>query len=253
MRLENKIAVITGGSRGIGLAIAESYLREGATVVIASGKQEALDEAAAELRQKTSGTVLPVAAHTGDPDAVQALVARTVQEFGRVDILVNNAATNPHFGPLIDADAGQWQKTLEVNVMGYFYMCKFAAESMQKTGGGKIINMASIVAFEPGFMMGVYSVTKAAIVMMTKSFAQELATDNIQVNAIAPGFIKTKFSRALWDNEDINQRIIDHTPAARMGEPEEIAGAALFLASDESSFMTGQTLIIDGGVTLASS
>ena len=253
MRLENKIAVITGGSRGIGLAIAEGFLREGASVVIASRKQEALDEAAAELRQKTNGTVVPVAAHTGDPDAVQALIARTVEAFGRVDILVNNAATNPHFGPLIDADAGQWQKTFEVNVMGYFWMSKFAAESMQKTGGGKIINMASIVAFEPGFMMGVYSVTKAAIVMMTKSFAQELAPDNIQVNAIAPGFIKTRFSQALWDNEAINQRIIEHTPAGRLGEPEEIVGAAVFLASDESSFMTGHTMIIDGGVTLASS
>ena len=253
MRLENKIAVITGGSRGIGLAIAEGYLREGASVVIASRKQDALDAAAADLRQKTNGTVLPVAAHTGDPDAVQNLIARVVDEFGRVDILVNNAATNPHFGPLIDADVGQWQKILEVNVLGYFWTSKFAAESMQKTGGGKIINMASIVAFEPGFMMGVYSVTKAAIVMMTKSFAQELAPDNIQVNAIAPGFIKTRFSRALWDNEGINQRITDHTPAGRMGEPEEIVGAAVYLASPESDFMTGQTMIIDGGVSLASS
>lgn len=251
MRLKDKVAVITGASRGIGQAIAEGYLREGAKVVIASRKAEALEATAAELREATGGEVLPIATHTGQPDQCAALIQGAVDAFGRVDILVNNAATNPHFGPMLSAEASHWQKTFEVNVMGYFFMAKFAAEAMQKTGGGKIINVASVVAFQPGFMMGVYSCSKAAVVMMTKALAQELAPDQIQVNAIAPGFIKTKFSQTLWTNEALHERIQSSTPAGRMGEPEELVGVAVMLASADSNFMTGETLMIDGGVSLS--
>jgi len=251
MRLKDKVAVITGASRGIGQAIAEGYLREGARVVIASRKQEALDETAAELRQATGGEVLTVPTHTGDAAQCQALIARTLEAFGRVDVLVNNAATNPHFGPLLSADQGHWQKTFEVNVFGYFWLAKFAATAMQEIGGGKIINIASVVALQPGYMMGVYSCSKAAVLMMTKALAQELAPDNIQVNAIAPGFIKTKFSQALWSNPELLKRLEQSTPAGRMGEPEELVGAAVFLASSDSNFMTGEVMVVDGGVTLS--
>jgi NAD(P)-dependent dehydrogenase (short-subunit alcohol dehydrogenase family) len=251
MRLNEKVAIITGASRGIGLAIAEGFLREGAKVAIASRKQPALDEAAAELRQHTGGEVLPLAAHNGDADALKHLVERTVAEFGRVDVLVNNAATNPHFGPLLTAEASHWQKTFEVNVMGCFWGAKFAAEQMQRQGGGKIINVASIAGLQPGLMMGVYSCSKAAILMMTRALAIELASDNIQVNAIAPGFVKTKFSQVLWETPDLRQRLEERTPARRLAEPEEIVGAAVFLASADSNFITGEVLVIDGGITLS--
>ncbi|MFP4323755.1 MAG: SDR family NAD(P)-dependent oxidoreductase [Anaerolineales bacterium] len=251
MRLKDKVAIITGGSRGIGYAIAAAYLREGARVVIASRKAEPLTVAAAQLADETGGQVHAIPAHAGQPEALEALVAGTVEHFGGLDILVNNAATNPHFGPLVQAEESQWDKILQVNVKGYFFASKYAAAHMAAHGGGKIVNVASVVAFQPGYMMGVYSVSKAAVVMMTKVLAQELAADNIQVNALAPGFIRTQFSQALWTNDGLLSRLEEQTPAGRMGDPEEIAGGAVFLASQESNFMTGESLIIDGGITLS--
>lgn len=252
MRLQNKVAIITGASRGIGQAIAEGYLREGAKLVIASRKPEGLEESAAHLRQTTGGTVLAVPTHTGYEDQCRALVEKAAAEFGRVDILVNNAATNPHFGPLLQAEASHWQKIMEVNVLGYFFMCKYAAEAMQKTGGGKIINVTSVAGMQPGYMMGVYSCSKAAVIMMTKALAQELASDNIQVNALAPGFIKTRFSQAIWSSDALRTHLEQTTPIGRMGEPEEMVGGAVYLASSESDFMTGHVLVIDGGVSITS-
>ncbi|MCQ3932828.1 MAG: short-chain dehydrogenase [Chloroflexi bacterium] len=246
MRLENKIAVITGASRGIGEAIALGYVREGATVVIASRKQEGLDEVATTLRA-TGGQVLTIATHTGDESQCKRLIERTVEEYGRVDILVNNAATNPHFGPIMSAEASHWQKIIEVNLLGYFYLCKYAAEAMEKTGGGKIVNMASVAGINPAPMMGVYSVSKAAVIMLTKSLAMELGANNIQVNAIAPGVIKTKFAAALWSDPDISKRYTDRTPVGRIGETEDVVEAAIYLASAGSSYMTGQVLVLDGG------
>jgi NAD(P)-dependent dehydrogenase (short-subunit alcohol dehydrogenase family) len=246
MRLENKIAVITGASRGIGEAIALGFVREGATVVIASRKQEGLDEVAATLKN-AGGKVLTVATHTGDESQCKRLIEKTVEEYGRVDILVNNAATNPHFGPLITAEASHWQKIIEVNLLGYFYLCKYAAEAMTASGGGKIINMASVTGLNPGPMMGVYSVSKAAVIMMTKSLAMELGANNIQVNAIAPGIIKTKFAAALWGDPNLSKRYTDRTPAGRIGEPEDIVEATIYLASSGSNYMTGEVLVLDGG------
>jgi NAD(P)-dependent dehydrogenase (short-subunit alcohol dehydrogenase family) len=246
MQLQEKIAIITGASRGIGRSIALAFVRAGAKVVLASRKQDGLDAVMHEIHEM-GGTALAIATHTGDINQCQQLVEKTVAALGRVDILVNNAATNPHFGPVITSESGQWQKIFEVNIMGYFTLAKFAAAVMQKNGGGKIINMASVAGITPGPMMGVYSISKAAVIMLTKVLAQELGSYNIQVNAIAPGIIKTKFAEALWSNPDITQRLLDRTPIGRLGNPEDIVGAALYLASDQSRYHTGDVLVLDGG------
>jgi len=248
--LTGKVAIVTGASRGIGEAIATTFAQAGARVVVSSRKQAALDAVAAKI-QEQGGQALAVAAHTGDSEAVNALVARTVERFGGVDIVVNNAATNPHFGPLLTADEGQWQKILDVNVMGYFRVVKAAVPEMQKRGGGKIINVASIAGLRPLPAMGVYSVSKAAVVMLTQALAQELGPYNIQVNAIAPGMIKTRFSRVLWQTESIAKSIRAATPVGRFGEVDDLTGAALYLASPASDFMTGAVMLIDGGMNVA--
>ena len=244
--LTGKVALITGASRGIGEAIAGAYATAGARVVLASRKQEAVDAAAERIRA-AGGEALAVAAHTGEPAAVAALVARAVEHFGGLDILVNNAATNPHFGPFLTADESHWDKILDVNVKGYFRMAKACVPAMRARGGGKIINVASVAGLEPQPMMGVYCVSKAAVLMMTQVLAAEVAADNIQVNAIAPGFVKTKFSQVLWSTESIHDQLVRAVPQKRMAEPEEIAGIALYLASPASSYTTGATIVVDGG------
>ncbi|MCA9945544.1 MAG: glucose 1-dehydrogenase [Ardenticatenaceae bacterium] len=244
--LSGKVALITGASRGIGQAIAETYAAAGAKVVLASRKQAGLDEVA-EIIRSNGGVALPIAAHTGEDTAVNALIAQATEAFGGIDIVVNNAATNPHFGPTITAEDSHWDKILDVNVKGYFRVAKLCVPSMKARGGGKIINVASIAGMEPQPGMGVYCVSKAAVLMLTKVLAAELAADNIQVNAIAPGFIKTKFSSAIWGNPQLHDAVIKQIPQQRMAEPEELTGIALYLASDASSFTTGATMLIDGG------
>ncbi len=244
--LTGKVALITGASRGIGQAIAEAYAAAGARVALASRKQAAVDEVAAVIRER-GGEALAVAAHTGEAAAVTALVERTVTEYGGIDILVNNAATNPHFGPFLTAEESHWDKILDVNVKGYFRVAQACIPVMRARGGGKIINVASVAGLEPQPMMGVYCVSKAAVLMMTQVLAAEVAADNIQVNAIAPGFIKTKFSQVLWSTPDIHDRLVRAVPQRRMAEPEELTGIALYLASPASSFTTGATFVIDGG------
>lgn len=246
MQLADKVAIVTGASRGIGRSIALAFAREGATVVIASRKQAGLEEVLTEL-EKIGGKAAAFPTNTGYMEQCQTLIDQTIGTFGKVDILVNNAATNPHFGPVMTAEPSHWQKIIDVNMMGYFWTAKFAAEQMQQTGGGKIINMASVAGMSPGPMMGVYSVSKAAVIMMTKVLAQELGGYNIQVNAIAPGIIKTRFAEALWSNPDLSKAYTDRTPAGRVGEPEEIAGAAVYLAASVSSYHTGDVLVVDGG------
>jgi NAD(P)-dependent dehydrogenase (short-subunit alcohol dehydrogenase family) len=215
-------------------------------VVLASRKQADLDNVAQRIRE-AGGEVLAMAAHTGDQAAITAVVEKAISKYGKIDVVVNNAATNPHFGPILTAEESHWDKILDVNVKGYFRVVKACVESMQANGGGKIINMASVAGLEPQPMMGVYSVSKAAVLMLTKVLAVELAQFNIQVNAIAPGFVKTKFSAALWQNPQIHEAVIKNIPQKRMAEPQEIAGMAVYLASPASSFVTGSIFSIDGG------
>ena len=244
--LAGKVALISGASRGIGAAIAHCYASMGASVVLSSRKQAALDEVAAAIRDD-GGRALAVAAHTGDGTAVSALVEQAVSAFGGIDILVNNAATNPHFGPILAAEESHWHKILDVNVVGYFRMAKACSAAMTKRGGGKIINVASIAGkrAQPG--MGVYSVSKAAVLMLTEALAAELAEAGIQVNAIAPGYVKTAFSRAIWQDAELNQAVLRAVPQKRIADSDELTGIALYLASDASSFTTGSTFVVDGG------
>jgi NAD(P)-dependent dehydrogenase (short-subunit alcohol dehydrogenase family) len=243
--LEGKVAIITGGSRGIGRAIALEYARAGADIVVASRKLDACKAAAEEI-EKLGGRVLAVAAHTGKPDQLEKLVDETLKHFGRIDILVNNAGTNPHFGATIDIEKGAWDKTFEVNVDGVFFLTQFVVNKWMREHGGVIVNMASVAGLRPAPMTGAYSVTKAALIMLTEVLATELGAYGIRVNAIAPGFIRTDMSKAVWTSDIFKERS-KAFPVPRLGETEDIVGAALYLASDASAFMTGETIVIDGG------
>jgi NAD(P)-dependent dehydrogenase (short-subunit alcohol dehydrogenase family) len=244
--LEGKVAVVIGASRGIGRAIALRFARAGAKVVVSSRKLESVQAVADEIKA-SGGKALALQAHVGHLDQLEALVGRTVETFGRVDVSVNNAATNPHFGPLLTADEGQVDKTLDVNLKGVFRGCKAVAPLMEKQGGGKIINIASIAGLRPGPGMGVYGISKAGVIMLTQVLAVELGPANIQVNAIAPGVIKTRFSQVLWQTPQIAEPALRSLPVGRFGEPEEVASLALYLASPSSDYVTGAVFVVDGG------
>lgn len=246
----DKVVIITGGSRGIGRAMALAFADAGAKVVVASRKQEGVDAVAAEIASR-GGTALTVAAHMGQEEAVSALVKRVVEVFGGVDVAINNAATNPHFGPILTATPSLWDKILDVNLRGPFFLCQQVAPIMEKQGGGVIINVASTAGIRPSTGLGIYGVSKAGLIMLTKVLAVELGPSNIRVNAIAPGVIKTRFSRALWEAEVIAQTVQGATPLGRLGEPEDIVGAALYLASPLSSYVNGEVLLIDGGMSIS--
>lgn len=247
--IRGKVAIITGASRGIGKAITACYAQAGAKVVISARKQESLEEAAEEIRAD-GGDVLPVVAHNGDKIALQALVAAACDAYGQVDILVNNAATNPHFGTLLEAEDSLWQKTIEVNIMGNLWLTQAVVPVMRQHGGGKIINITSVNGLRPGAMQGIYSMTKAAIISLTRTLAMELADDHIQVNAIAPGLARTKFASAIWSDESLAEAVINRTPQRRIGEPGDFAGLALYLAAPASDFATGEVFVIDGGLSI---
>jgi NAD(P)-dependent dehydrogenase (short-subunit alcohol dehydrogenase family) len=244
--LEGKVAIVIGASRGIGRAIALRFAQAGAKVVVSSRKLEGVQAVADEIRA-ASGEALALQAHVGRTDDLAALVTQTVETFSRVDVLVNNAATNPHFGPLLTADESQVEKILDTNLKGVFRGCKAVAPQMEKQGGGKIINIASIAGLRPGPGMGLYGISKAGVIMLTQVLAVELGPANIQVNAIAPGVIKTRFSQVLWQTPEIAEPILRDLPAGRFGEPEEVAGLALYLASPASDYVTGAVLVMDGG------
>jgi len=247
--LTGKVALITGASRGIGEAIALCYAAAGARVVVSSRKQEALDEVAAAIHAQ-GGEALAIAAHTGDVAEIERLTAQVGTEWGGIDILVNNAATSPHFGPILSTEASHWDKVLDVNLKGYFQLIRACVPMMKARGGGKVINVASIAGKAPLPNMGLYAISKAAVLMLTEVLAVEVAVDNIQVNAIAPGFVRTAFSRAIWDNPTIHDATVARIPQRRMASVDELTGIALYLASAASSFTTGATFVIDGGQLL---
>lgn len=249
--LTGKVAIITGASRGIGRAIALRLAQAGARVTVCSRKLENVEKVAEEIRA-AGGEALAVQAHVGYADQVEAMVERAVEAFGRVDIAVNNAATNPHFGPILTADEGQWDKILDTNLKSVFRVAKAVAPHMKARGGGKIINVASVAGLRPFPAMGIYSVSKAGVIMLTQVLALELASDNIQVNCIAPGVIKTRFSQVLWQTPQLAEPILKGTPLGRFGEPEDVAGLALFLASPASDYVTGAVFVVDGGINVAS-
>lgn len=251
IHLQDKVAIVTGASRGIGEAIARSFAQAGAAVVVASRKLDGLEPVAASIRSE-GGRALAVACHTGKPDDVDALVAAAIREFGVVDILVNNAATNPYFGPMMNLDWGAWDKTFEVNVKGYFAASRAVAKHLlDRRSPGAIVNVASVVGLMGSPMQGIYGMTKAAVVSMTRTMAMELGSAGIRVNAIAPGLVDTKFASALTTNEEIKNMILSRTALGRVGQPSDIAGVALFLASDAAAYVTGTTLVADGGWTVA--
>ena len=244
--LKGKVAIVTGASRGIGRAIAEAYVREGATVVICGRKQETLDQVAREIGPAAK----PVACHVGKPDQVKSLVESTTREFGRIDILVNNAATNVAQGPAIQMDEGQFDKMVEVNLKSTFRLINMVAPGMCERASGSIINIASISGLRPQFHGLLYSMTKAALLMMTQSYALELGPKGVRVNAIAPGLIQTVLSEYYWKDEKMKSKIVSAQPIQHLGQPAEVAELAVLLASDGASYMTGQTLVVDGGATL---
>jgi len=243
--LDGKVALVAGGSRGIGRAIALTFADAGADVAISARKLPDLEEVAEEISAK-GRKGLAVASHIAKTEESQSLVEKVKTEFGRIDILVNSAGTNPYMGPLMDAEEWAWDVTMNVNLKGPFLLSQLVARVMREQGGGNIINIASNAGIRPSALY-IYSVTKAGLIMLTQVMAKEWGQYNIRVNAIAPGMVKTKFSEPLWREPAAHEAIAQSNALGRLGEPEDIAGAALFLASDASSYVTGVTIPVGGG------
>lgn len=244
--LEDKVFVVTGGSRGIGLEIARMLLKEKARVAICGRKQEGLEAAAEEL--SAGDNLLPVPAHVARPDDVDRLFSRTMETFGRIDGLINNVGMNIVTG-VVDADPGLWNKIIDSNLNSAFLCSRKAGQIMREQGAGKIVSISSIAGRRSAPFMGIYGVAKAGIEMLTKVISQELAAFNIQVNAVAPGMVRTKFSEPFWSNSEFYEQIVKSIPMGRIAEPVDVARAVLFLCSEASDFITGQTLMVDGGAS----
>jgi dehydrogenase/reductase SDR family member 4 len=244
--LNGKVAIVTGASRGIGRAIAEVFAREGARVVICGRKQETLNQVAGEI----GPSVKPIACHVGRADQIENLVAKTAREIGPVDVLVNNAATNISFGPSLEIEESQFDKMIEINLKSAFRLINAIAPGMCDRGSGSIINIASIAGLRPQRHSLLYSMTKAALIMMTQSYALELGPRGVRVNAIAPGLIQTALSEHYWKDEAQRDKVMANQPIQRLGQPSDVAEIALLLASEKGSYITGQTLTVDGGFLL---
>jgi NAD(P)-dependent dehydrogenase (short-subunit alcohol dehydrogenase family) len=244
--LADKVALVTGASRGIGSAIAEILAEHGAQVVLSSRKQADLDGEAERINGLYPERATAIAAHAGRPEDLERLVGQVMERFSRIDILVNNAGTNPYFGPVLGAELAAWDKTFEVNLRGIFVLTKLVWQASMEERGGSIVNVASIGGLRPGIGLGVYNVTKAGVIMLTRQLARELGA-KVRVNAVAPGLVKTRFAEALWGNQEILDRVLAENPMGRIGVPDEVAAAVLFLASDAASYVNGEVLVIDGG------
>ncbi|MCJ7664574.1 MAG: SDR family oxidoreductase [Desulfobacterales bacterium] len=254
--LKGKTAIVTGGGRGIGKAIALGFAKAGAKVVITSRKMDALETTAAEIKA-FGGEAIPLQTHLGKMDEIEKMVGTVLKAFGRIDILVNNAGASPAMGTVLDSDERLWDTIMNLNMKGLYFTSQAIAKIMKKQGNGKIINIASVDGFKPEPGVSVYSISKAGVRMITKAFALELAPFNIQVNAIAPGPISTKMLNSHWfhlppeEAKKGKEELAQKTPMGRIGEPDELAGAAIYLASDASSYTTGAEIVVDGGCLLA--
>ncbi len=247
--LSGKIALVSGASRGIGEAIAKLLAEYGAHVIVSSRKEADCAAVAASIVE-AGGKAEAFPCHVGRMEDITAIFEHIRGTHGRLDICVNNAATNPYFGHILDTDLGAYNKTVEVNIRGYFFMSIEAGKIMREHGGGAIVNTASINAVQPGPMQAIYSITKAAVVNMTKAFAKECAPLGIRCNAILPGLTKTKFAGALFEHDDIYKAAMEKIPMGRHAEPEEMAGTVLYLVSNASSYTNGECILVDGGITL---
>ncbi|MCG8609001.1 MAG: SDR family oxidoreductase [Pseudomonadales bacterium] len=248
--LTGNIALVTGASRGIGESIAQLLASHGAHVIVSSRKMEGC-AAVVEKIKAEGGSAEAIPCHIGDMDQINTLFEQIKAQHGKLDILVNNAATNPYFGHILDTDIGAFQKTVDVNIRGYFFMSTEGAKLMRAGGGGAIVNVASVNGVIPGPFQGIYSITKAAVISMTKAFAKECAGLNIRVNALLPGATDTKFAATLVNNDAIKKQLLQHVPLNRVAEPSEMAGAVLYLVSRASSYTTGTCLNVDGGYLIS--
>jgi dehydrogenase/reductase SDR family protein 4 len=248
LSVEGKVALVTGGSRGIGRAAALGLAQAGADVVIASRKLPDLEKAANEIN-RLGRRALAVAAHIGKSEERTNLLSKTMDAFGRIDILVNNAGGNPVMDPALNIEERAWDSVMNLNLKGLFFLSQAVARVMKNQGGGNIINVTSVEGITPS-ILPVYSISKAGVIMATKVMAKEWSIYNIRVNAVAPGLTKTRFSEALWNNPEILKEAMIRTPMARIAEPEEMVGAIVYLASDLSSYVTGQIIAVDGGMTM---
>jgi NAD(P)-dependent dehydrogenase (short-subunit alcohol dehydrogenase family) len=246
--LDGQVAIVTGSSKGIGRAIAERMAQHGAKVVVSSRKQDGCDEVVAAIRAR-GGEAFTKTCNIGRKEELQALVDAALDRYGRIDTLVCNAAVNPHFGPSIGLPDEAWDRVMNYNVRSNFWLSNMVLPGMAAQGGGSIVIVSSIGGLRGSTTLGVYAISKAADMQLARNLACEWGPKNIRVNCIAPGLIRTDFARALWENPELEKRRSASTPLKRIGEPDEIAGAAVFLASPAGSFMTGQTMVIDGGVT----
>ena len=248
--LENKVAIITGSSKGIGKAIAKAFAESGATVVISSRKQDACEDVVAQFKA-VGLKAIAIECHVGDTESRKNLVKKTISECGGIDILVNNAATNPVYGPIEDASLDAFDQIMNINVKAPWDLANKCLESMKSRNGGSIINISSIEGEHPGFGLSLYSTSKAAISMLTKNQAKEWGRYGIRVNAICPGLIQTKFSSALWNDDKVMHHINKKLPLGRMGQSDEIASVALLLASEAGSYITGSLQVVDGGFLIS--
>lgn len=245
--LSGKVALVTGASRGIGESISRLLAANGAHVIVSSRRIDGCETVASSIRE-SGGKATALACHVGEMAQIEATFATIKQDFGKLDILVNNAAANPYFGHILDTSLAAYDKTADVNIRGYFFMSVEAGKMMKEQGGGVMLNTASVNGLSPGDMQGIYSITKAAVISMTKAFAKECGPLNIRVNALLPGLTDTKFASALTTNEHILKKALQIIPLGRVADPDEMAGTVLYLVSDASSYTTGTTVVVDGGM-----